>query len=206
MLHRREPEAGRVDRVEPRYVELSVVARCSHLVLSRLVDRCAHNIGSGSEKLDPVGAHARDFVDPGAGFGRCGDGLLEPETESGIGFDAWRRDRVGEALFFVVHDPTQSVPRARVTDRRDAVAHPELENIFCRCALLVAADVPVQVHETREHVVALELHHFVAGTCDRAVLFIDRDTGNADALDLGDAVAFDHDVHRADCGGAGAVD
>ena len=86
------------------------------------------------------------------------------------------------------------------------MAHPELENIFGRRTLLAAADVPVQIDETREHVVTLELHHFVARTRDRPALFFDRNTGKADALDLRDAVVLDHDVHRADSGGARAVD
>ena len=81
------------------------MARCSHVVLTRLVDRRAHDIGSGSEKLDPVGAHARDLVDPATGFFGCRDRLLEPEAERRIGFDTRRRDRVGDALVFVVEHP-----------------------------------------------------------------------------------------------------
>ena len=64
----------------------------------------------------------------------------------------------------------------------------------------------VHVDEAGQHVVTAEVHLVTTLAQLRPPFLVDRHARIADVLDVDDAVAFDHDVDRADWRCAGAAD
>ena len=87
---------------------------------------------------------------------------------------------------------------------RDTVGHPELVDVFPLWSLGAAARVGVHVDEARHHVVARQIDFAVGATGASAPG--DRDAGETDRPNLGDAITFDDDVHRPLWWSTGPID
>ena len=103
----------------------------------------------------------------------------------------------------------QAVECADFTDRRDAVAEPQLVDVFGRRhvaddALIGVGEVGVRVDEARQHIHAGRIDLVVAflGTA----LFLDWDLRIPDAGDPDDSILLDHDVDRPERRRTGPVD
>jgi hypothetical protein len=183
-----------------------MVAGAAQAELLQLVERGLEDVGAVAEALHAERALLADHPYPLARLLRRGDRTGVAVAEERVGKDARRRDLVARAALHLRHAEREPVAATRIAHRGDAVTEPQLVHVLGRRALLLAADVAVQVDQARQHVVAGEIELAAAGLQRRAILGLDRRAGAADQLDLGDAIALDHQVDRPEGGAAGAVD
>src|SRR5690606_9809811 len=100
--------------------------------------------------------------------------------------------------------PVYAIAAAGIANRGDTMAEPEFVDVLGRRALLRAARMPVQIHETGQRVHAVRID--LTGRFLRTTPVLDRQPRCADAADLGDPVVLDHDVGRTPRRRARAID
>ncbi len=175
-------------------------------MLLRLVEGGGQDVGAKPTELHAVGSALGLIGHPGARLLGRGDGDLAAHPEEDVGLEPRSRDLVPRALLLFLDRPGQPVARAGIAHGGDPVAHPQLEDVLRGRALLEAADVAVHVDEARQHVVAREVDLLAVRLELRALGGVDGHSGKADVADVRDAVALDHDVHRAEGRRPRAVD
>ena len=156
MLHRGEAPARGGEHVDARDVELRVVAGAAHALLLQLVECRFEDVRAIAEALHADRALRLHVAHPAARLLRaCVIGASGRKKTYGkmrgavISFAALR------SLF--ARAPFDAVAAARIADRRDAVAHPELVDVLGRHALILAADVAVHVDQPGQHVVSAQV-------------------------------------------------
>ena len=143
---------------------------------------------------------------PFPSFLRRSDGLRTALAEPNVGFDAGSGNLVLGALLLVQQIPIESIAAPWIADGGDAMPHPELENILCRCSLARSTDVSVRVHQSRQHVHTLDIELSVSRSLPRSSLGIDGNARETHALYLRDSVTFHHDIDRSDRRRTAAID
>ena len=206
MLHRGQTPARGVEHVHPRDVDLRVVARRAQTALTNLVEGGLEDIGPVAEELEAVGPLVGFLVDPLTRLLGGGERLVAPLAEDGVSVDPRRGDGVGVTLLAVIDAEVETVAARRIADRRDAVPHPQLEDVFGGRALALAADVAVHVDEAGQHVVPRQVDLVAVLAQLGPSLGVGLDAGIADRLHVDDGIALDDDVDRSDRRRAGAVD
>src|SRR4030095_5514257 len=135
--------------------ELRVMTRAAHALLLQLVENCFENLRAITETLHADGALRLHLAHPFAPILRLGDRCVGREEH--IREDAWRCALVALAALLLADTPLDAVAAARIANRRDAVAHPQLVNVRRRHALLFAADVTVHVDDPGHHILAAQI-------------------------------------------------
>src|SRR5690606_16753128 len=135
---------------------------------------------------------------PGARVLGLGHRRVAAHAEEHEREDARGGDLAGGAAPGLGRAEGDAVATARVADAGDAVAQPQLVDVFRRGALLLAADVAVHVDDAGHHVVAGEVDLAAAGGEPGPLALVDARIGATDDLHVDDAVALDHHVGRAE--------
>ena len=133
-------------------------------------------------------------------------GVLLAQAEEGVDLQPRGGDLAARALLLGFHHPGKAVARARVAHGRDAVAHPELEDVLRGGPLLGAARVPVHVDEAGHQEVPREVDLLVARLRLGPLVRLDGHAREAHGADVRDPVAFHHHVGGAVGRRARAVD
>ncbi len=180
------------------------MTRAAHALLLQLVEHRFEHFGPIAETLHADRALRLHVAHPAAPFFRLRQRRLRLEER--IGEDARRRDLVALAALLLADAPLDAVAAARIADRGDAVAHPQLVNVGRRHALLFPTDVRVHVDEPGHHVVTAQIDLASAGGELRTSRLFLHAAGRAYRHDPHDAIALDDDVGRAERRRAGAVD
>ena len=184
------------------------MSRRAHLQLLRLVEQRADDLGVedriAADDFEAVRAFLLRPADVFARELRRGDLALVPtRARANVDEDARRDYLILRAALALADRPINAVARAGIANRRHAVGHPQLVDVFGGRPLREAADVRVAIDEARQHVhpVGVDLLHALG----RAVRLFDGDFGKAHALDFFDPVVFDDDVNGAHRRSARAV-
>src|ERR1700674_338785 len=107
-----------------------------------------------------------------------------------IRFDSWRSNFIFRAPLALLQDPIDSVLAPHLTDRSDAVSHPEFVNVLSGNAG-DGTDMRMCVDKAGKHVHAGEIHFPISGHD-----FYRCPGTSSGGLDRGNTVLFDDNVHR----------
>src|SRR5690606_17635393 len=191
----------RGEHVDAADVELRMVTSAAHALLLQLIEDRLQHLRPIAEALHAERALGLDVAYPLASLLGGGQRLLR--DQEGEWKNAGRRDLVAFAPARFTGAPLDTVAAAGIANGGDAVAHPELVDIFGGNALLAAPDVTVHVDEAGQDVVAAQIDLAAAGLelgPARIQLGAARRTHGHDIYD---AIAFDDDIRRAEGGRAG---
>ena len=198
-----EPELRRGQGVHLRDALLLEMRHRSQAVFLGFVEQRRHDVRRVCDELHAVHAVGRAPAHPLARFfGRVDRSLVPRQARPLIVEDARRDDLVRRAALFF-RKRVRLRTQLDAPPRRNAVRHPQLEDVFGLGRLVRVADVLMQVDEAgqQEHARRVD---FVVGL--RRPIRPKRSPGCAGTDDPRDPVVLDDDVHRPDRRRAGAVD
>ncbi len=206
VLHRGQAPARGGQHIDPRHIELGVMAGAAHALLLQLDKRGFEDVGPIAEALHAERALDLHRPHPGAGLVWRRHRRVAFGAEEHIREDSGRGDLVALTAFRFRNAEVDAVAATRVAHCGDAVSQPQLVDVLGRYALILAADMTVQVDKTGEDVMPGEID-LVSPRFQRGPIGgLDRRVGVADDLYLDDAIALDHDIRRSEGRAAGAID
>src|SRR5450631_1274365 len=156
---------------------LGKMSRSAQVSLLGFVDGGLKDIRRSTDELDSVGSRISQIVNPASsGFGSCNRikvaGLtFQIHPKRNVNLNAGGGDLVACALVSLVEHPRHTIVAPDFADRRDAMAHPELVNVF-RSGAVLGANMNVGVDEAGQHVHAGEIEFFVTRPNLRAKLVL----------------------------------